>query len=153
MDRQHVDIGNARVDEQRDVMQQIITDGVCPFCRENLSEYHKLPILKETEHWLLTNNQWPYKHTKHHFLAIYKEHVEHLSGLEPQAGAELLELAQWLEAEHSFPGGGLVMRFGDTKHSAGTVLHIHAQLLVPDVDHPNYMEKPVRVKIGSTNRN
>jgi diadenosine tetraphosphate (Ap4A) HIT family hydrolase len=139
-------LDNARKDDQRDVMREIIAAGECPFCAENLRKYHKQPIVRETEHWLLTPNQWPYNHTKIHLLAIYKTHAERLSELTLEAGADLLALMQWAEKEYNVPGGGWAMRFGDTDHSAGTVLHIHAQFLVPDLESPGY--EPVRIKIG-----
>ena len=146
MTKSFVDLDNAREDDQRDVMRDIIAAGECPFCAENLRKYHKQPILRESEHWLLTTNQWPYDHTKLHLLAIYKTHAERLSELVPEAGRDLLELMQWAEAEYDVPGGGWAMRFGDTDHSAGTVLHLHAQFLVPDLESPGY--EPVRIKIG-----
>ena len=151
--KKFVDMDNARLDDQREVMKDIIDADHCPFCLENLQKYHKQPILKDGKYWLLTTNQWPYAHTKVHLLLIYKTHVERLSELDPAAGVELLELAQWAEKEFSIPGGGLALRFGDTDYSAGTVAHLHAQLLQPDIDAPDYDEKPVKVKIGKTGRN
>lgn len=147
-----VDLDNTRVDEQRAVMRDIIAADHCPFCLENLQKYHKQPILKDGKYWLLTTNQWPYEHTKLHLLLIYKVHVEKLGEIDPEAGAELIKLAQWAEKEYSMPGGGLAIRFGNTNYSAGTVAHLHAQLLQPDIDAPNYDEKPVKIKIGKTGR-
>ena len=151
--KKFVDLDNARVDDQKSVMRTIINAEHCPFCLENLHKYHKQPILKEGKYWLLTTNQWPYQNTKIHLLLIYKTHVETLGELDPAAGVELLEFAQWAEKEYAIPGGGLAIRFGDTNYSAGTVAHLHAQLLQPDIDAPNYDEKPVKVKIGKTGRN
>jgi ATP adenylyltransferase len=141
-----VDLDNARVDEQRAVMQQIIEQGHCPFCLENLFSYHKKPIIKEGQFWLITENQWPYEHTRQHLLAIHKDHAEKLSQLTPEAGAELFRMLKELEQEFNFPGGGFAMRFGNTDYSAGTVNHIHAQIFVPDIHQPDF--QPVRVKIG-----
>jgi len=143
-----VDIDNARLDDQRVVMQEIIDADHCPFCLENLEKYHKEPFLKEGKYWVVTKNQWPYEHTKLHLLFISKKHVTTLTELEQAAGTELIELAQWAVKEFEIPGGGLVMRFGDTEYSAGTVAHLHAQLLYPDIEAPDYDEKPVKVKIG-----
>jgi ATP adenylyltransferase len=146
MTKTFVDLDNSREDDQRAVMAGIVEAEHCPFCLENLRKYHKQPIVRETEYWLLTPNQWPYNHTKIHLLAIYKTHAERLSDLPPEAGADLLALMQWAEKEYNVPGGGWAMRFGDTNYSAGTVLHIHAQFLVPDLESPGY--EPVRFKIG-----
>ena len=147
---QFVDVQNAREEEQRAVMQTIIDNAECPFCPANVRKYHKQPFLKEGTYWRLTTNQWPYPHTKHHFLLIYREHIEKLAQLDPAAGVELLQMCQWLEQEYQIPGGGLAMRFGDTDYSAGTVAHLHAQLLVPDIMAAEYDDKPVKVTIGKT---
>lgn len=144
--KQFVDLDNAREDEQKKVMNEIIEADHCPFCLENLKKYHKQPIIKEGKFWLVTNNQWPYKHTQLHFLVIYKDHAINLSELDPKSGTELLELLQWVETEYQVPGGGWAMRFGDTNYSAGTVNHIHVQFIQPDIATENF--EPVRIKIG-----
>ena len=148
--KQFVDLDNARVAEQRKVMEQIIKAGHCPFCLENFIKYNNKPFLKEGKFWFLVKNKWPYKHTKVHLLAIYKKHAVNLQELDPEAGKELIELMQWIEKEYQVPGGGIAMRFGDTNYSAGTVNHLHVQFIQPDIHHPDYLERPVRVKIGKT---
>lgn len=148
MSKTFVDLANARVDQQRQVMQEIIEAGHCPFCWENLEKYHKTPILKKAKHWLIVPNQWPYEHTKIHLLLILKQHVEDLSQLDPEAGQELIELTQWAQQEYKISGGALAVRFGDTDFSAGTIKHLHAHLIQPDIHHPNYKSKPVKFKIG-----
>lgn len=144
----HINLGNARVAEQRQVMKKILAEDHCPFCSENFSTYHSQPLIKETKFWMLTTNQWPYANTQLHLLAVYKPHATTLAELEPQAGAELIELLQWAEREFEVPGGGWAMRFGDTDYSAGTINHLHVQFLVPDIDNPSFAEQPVRLKIG-----
>ena len=106
MKQQFVDLDNAREDEQKKVMEDIIKANHCPFCEENLKKYHKEPILKEGEFWIVTNNQWPYKNTKVHLLIIYKEHVINLANLDSNAGKELFDLIKWAEKEYHVPGGG-----------------------------------------------
>lgn len=141
-----VDLDNSRLNEQRQVMEQIIDNAECPFCLSNLRKYHKQPILKEGKFWIVTPNQWPYENTKLHLLAIYKTHAETLSDLDPAAGAELIQLFSKIQKEENIKGGGLAIRFGDTNYSAGTVKHIHAQFLVPDIEKIDF--QPVRIKIG-----
>lgn len=144
--KKFVDLDNARQEDQAAVMQKIASAKHCPFCKKNLNKYHQQPIIRETDFWYLTPNQWPYKNTKHHFLAIYKEHITNLTGLDPKAGGDLLSLFSWVEKKYNLPGGGLIMRFGSTDYSAGSVNHIHAQLIVPDITNPNY--EPVWVPLG-----
>jgi ATP adenylyltransferase len=145
-----VNVDHARLEEQRIVMNTIVADGVCPFCPEYLARYHKLPILREGEFWILTDNQWPYEHTKNHLLAITKKHIENISDLPAEAYAELMEHFQWAIKERNISGGGVSMRFGDSDKSGGTVKHLHAQLVEPDIDAPDY--EPVRIKIGKSKK-
>jgi ATP adenylyltransferase len=145
-----VDLDNARYDDQRQVMETIIDEGLCPFCFVNLEKYHKKPILKKGKYWFLTENQWPYENTRVHLLAIMWDHYEKLSEVPPEAGKELFELLQWADKEYQVEGGGFAMRFGDTNYSAGTVAHLHVQFVVPDWNKPDF--KPVRIKIGKTKK-
>lgn len=143
-----VDVHNSREEDQRQVMEEILAAGHCPFCPENLNNYHNQPTILDGKYWFVTNNQWPYKNTKVHLLAIAKRHVENLYELTPEESGELLTLLGEMQKKYNAPGGGMALRFGETKYSAGTVKHLHAQFIVPDVDKPDF--EPVRVKIGST---
>ena len=143
-----VNIENAREGEQMKVMEQILSANHCPFCPDNLKKYHKQPIIKEGKYWLLTKNQWPYKNTKVHLMAIYTKHAQKLSEIDEEAGKELLEFFKWAEKEFEIAGGGFSMRFGDTDYSGGTVSHIHAQFIMPDFESKDY--EPVRIKIGNS---
>lgn len=145
---QYVDLDNARLDEQKKVMQEIIDQGHCPFCLENLSKYHKKPILKEGSYWIVTENQWPYDNVKWQLLAISKTHAETLPDIDSKAGEELLRFFSELITEHQIPGGAMAMRFGDTAYSAGTVKHLHAQFIWPDIEKSGF--EPVRFKVGKT---
>lgn len=141
-----VDIENARTDDQKQVMEKIIAEGHCPFCLENLTQYHKQPWIKDGQYWIITPNQWPYKNTRLHFLAIAKKHIEEFSEVTPESAAELFKFLGEVVAENQIPGGGFAMRFGDTNYSAGTVKHLHAQFIVPEINNPDF--EPVRFKIG-----
>lgn len=146
-DTKYVDLNNARLDEQKKVMKDIINADECPFCMENIRKYHKQEILKDGKYWILTYNQWPYDHTRIHLLLITKEHATTLAELDPQAGVEMIEMLTWAEKEFKALGGAIGFRFGDTDYSAGTVNHLHAQFIVPDIDEEGF--EPVRLKIGT----
>lgn len=151
--KHYVDLDNSRLEEQKKVMENIIKADHCPFCPQHLKKYHHKAILKTGRYWLLTENQWPYLHTKVHLLAIYHQHVEKLADLNIEAGKELFQLMQWAEKKYQIPGGALCLRFGRTDYSAGTVKHLHAQLIQPDIHHPDYLQEPVKLKIGKTKKN
>lgn len=144
-----VETANARLEEQRTVMEQIQKDGVCPFCQENLAKYHKAPIIKQTQGWILTENQWPYENTRIQLLAITTRHKENLYDLSTDEWRELGSLFSWAQRNYRLASGGLVLRFGQASGSGATVQHLHAQLLsarITDKADPSY--KPVRFRIG-----
>ena len=135
-DKKFINMSVVRREDQRKVMEEIEEQGHCPFCKENLHKYHKAPIIKEGEFWLLTENQWPYKNIKHQLLAIYKEHVEHIEDINPKAGQELFEMFIEESKRRKISGGGLAMRFGTSPHGnyGSSVAHIHAHLIEPDLE-------------------
>jgi len=141
-----VHLPHAREEEQKEVMNRILAAGECPFCVDNLFKYHKRPIVRMSSSWLLTENQWPYKHTKLHLLLISTVHQEKLSELSQIARLEFWEMITWAEAAYDIKSGGLGLRFGDPKDNGGTVRHLHAHLIVPDKKRADY-ESP-RFKIG-----
>lgn len=141
-----VNLDNARLDEQRKVMEDIVSDGVCPFCPENLAKYHKEKIIRTGKHWLLTYNQWPYENTALHLLVIAKYHAIHLNDMKPGAADELFDLLKWAEINFNVSFGGVCMRFGDIKKTGATVDHLHAHLIVPKENLSK--DKKVRFKIS-----
>lgn len=134
-ENKYINMAAIRRDDQRKTMEEIRTQGHCPFCRENLSKYHKNPILKEGKYWLLTDNQWPYANVKNQMLAIYKTHVEHIKDVDPEAGKELFEMFAQATRERNISGGGIAIRFGSSVDGnyGSSVLHIHAHLVEPDL--------------------
>lgn len=130
-----IHMSSVRREDQRRVMEDIRRQGHCPFCREHLAKYHKNPIVREGEFWMLTENQWPYEKIKHQLLAIHKTHIEHISELAPEAGAELIRLFGEESKTRGIEGGGVAMRFGSSPHGnyGSSVLHLHAHLIEPDL--------------------
>ena len=135
-DKKFINLGVVRRDDQRKVMDQIKEDAQCPFCIENLHKYHKAPIIKEGEFWILTDNQWPYEKVKHQLLIIYKKHIEHINDIDPKAGQELFEMCIEESKKRKISGGGLAMRFGTSEFGnyGNSVLHLHAHLIEPDLE-------------------
>nr|AIA11952.1 Dihydrofolate reductase [uncultured bacterium] len=56
-------------------LEDILAQGVCPFCPENFN-WHPNPILRKLGRWIITQNRQPYENTKHHFLLKGDEHKE-----------------------------------------------------------------------------
>jgi diadenosine tetraphosphate (Ap4A) HIT family hydrolase len=147
--KNYIHVDQSRLPHQKAVMEQIQQDGVCPFCPEHLTKYHKEPIIKEGIYWVFSKNQWPYEHTAQHFIAIHKKHIEHISELSAEAGKELLEIFAWASKEYNLPGGAVAIRFGSNPeygNYGSSVLHLHAHLIEPDLKNP--AGEKIRFKIG-----
>lgn len=121
-----VNLAHARSDFQRGVMEQIERDGVCPFCREHFLKYHTKPIIRQTGHWILTENFQPYAGSTCHLLAVSIRHAQHFDMIGSEAQAELFALFSEELRKRGVAGGTIFMRFGDTDYTGGTVEHLHA---------------------------
>jgi diadenosine tetraphosphate (Ap4A) HIT family hydrolase len=135
--RPYVFIENVRDEKMQKIWQQILDDGIDPFAREHLSKYHTAPILMESDHWIVTDNDHPYKGSKRHLLFITKTFYEQeLVAPPPEVLCDLYLLAAKITKELDIKGGTLWTRFGDPSISFSTVLHFHAQLIEPERGFP-----------------
>jgi diadenosine tetraphosphate (Ap4A) HIT family hydrolase len=138
---------NARTEEQKRLMAQIESDGVCPFCAEHFKTYHPKPIIKETDYWFVTENMSPYEGTTHHILFVYKpEHVTTVEEISPEAQLNLFSLLSDLTTSLGIEGGSFFMRFGNTEYNGSSVEHLHAHL-VSGVKESESTDK-IKVKLG-----
>jgi diadenosine tetraphosphate (Ap4A) HIT family hydrolase len=110
------------------VIDQIVKDGVCPFCPDFLEKYHKKPILHDGEFWVLTENMYPYEGTSQHLLLIHKDHIQDFTEVSAKAWAELQTVVRKALEDRGIKGGTLLFRFGDTRFTGASVTHLHAQL-------------------------
>jgi galactose-1-phosphate uridylyltransferase len=126
---EHVNLAHAREPHQRATMERIVQDGVCPFCREHLGTYHTKPILRETAHWLVTENFAPYSGARCHLLFISATHATAPWELSDAAWTDLRQALAWVRETFELPGGTFLMRWGDTDYTGSSVTHLHAQLV------------------------
>ena len=134
----NLDLDNARWPDQIAAMQKSLDNHESPFLLNNLDKYHHLPVIKKGEWWYITANQWPYEHTKLHFLIIATHYWTKIEQITPRAACEALSLAKWLIQEYKIPGGAWCIRFGDSNYSGATIDHLHWQFMVPDLTAPDY---------------
>lgn len=122
------------------VISEIAEHGVCPFCEENIDNYHKKPR-ESRKYWWITDNMYPYTSTLHHRLIIHKRHIEHYSELSGEAKAELDQIFLDEMARNKMNGGALVMRFGETKYTGASVSHLHCHIVQSNPDDRDYKKK------------
>ena len=142
-----VDLTHARVPKQRAVMKKIRQAGVCPFCPKYLKTYHSKPIVREGAHWVITENDYPYKGTRIHLLGIHKKHLISPTELDPKSKVEMFDHLGWATKEYKIKGGTALMRFGDTRFTGGSVAHLHFHIFTGGTKKESN-NKPINAKIG-----
>ena len=130
-----------------DIIQQISEEGKCPFCQDNF-KYHRKPILKKRKGWFITEASWPYKDTKHHFIVLGEKHKEEITEVKNSDWEAINFLLKWISKEFKIKGGGFLMRFGDTHYTGASVCHLHAHIIVPEIDKKTKEAKVVYFPIG-----
>jgi diadenosine tetraphosphate (Ap4A) HIT family hydrolase len=141
-----VDPRNAKSGEYSKVINTIASEAKCPFCPDNF-KYHKNPILKKEGLWFITQNSWPYQNSKYHFVIIGDSHKERFAELTAEDWESIRVLINWAIRRYKIPGGGIAMRFGETTYTGATVVHLHAHLIVPEIDSSG-LAIPVNFPLG-----
>lgn len=122
--------GNCRTEAQRAEMERLDAAGVCLFCPDVLRAHATQQVLRETDHWMVTPNEFPYAGTRLHLLLIPKEHVTDLLDLSPASRADFWEALAWVRGRYGLSNYGLGSRNGDSRYTGGTIRHLHVHVLV-----------------------
>lgn len=138
----------ARTPEQIAKMKQLDGANICAFCPEHFEQYHDNPIEFQTNHWIVSKNDYPYEHTTTHLLLFAKAHVSNLQQLSASARQEFMDVLARIEQEFGLFSFGVGMRVGDFRYNGGSVDHLHAHVIVGDFSDPANHQK-VRFKMSS----
>jgi dihydrofolate reductase len=127
----HVDVANAYTPEYRTALERITEQGGCPtsFCGDG-ADYHNQPMLSEGEYWKVTINNFSYQQAEHKFLVIHKKHIQDFAEISPEAWIEFQDIVNQLVTKYQITGGAVLMRFGDSKRTGASVVHLHGHLVV-----------------------
>jgi len=104
--------------------------AVCKFCHPQ-SMTNK--PLRYGKYWYVKKNDFAADNTQGMFVLVSRKHI---SNTQPKKIAtammrEAWQLALWVIEKYKMPGGALVMRFGDPQYHAGTMDHLHINLIFP----------------------
>lgn len=131
--KKRVDTANATVVKRGDyaeILKEIMDSGFCPFCEEHLFKHHRRPLLLRSKYWLVTENAWPYKGSRFHFLLIARLHIEATEEMSPLMWRDLQKTYHALVKKSKLAGATLMIRSGDTRITGASVNHLHAHLIV-----------------------
>ena len=146
-----VELGNARHPEQLQKMEELARTGQCHFCREGFESRHAAPIIRETDNWFVTANNYPYSGTIHHYLIVPKVHMTRTQELSDQSRIELFDVHTWLEEHLDITGSSLLVRSGDMRLTCATLDHLHFHLIVGVKkvgNEPNKLEDLILAPVG-----
>lgn len=139
-------LNSSRYVDQLIRMLTIMSEGICSFCPEHITRFHTGEIVRQTNHWQVVVNGWPYEGAKVHWLIIPKEHLTDLTQISPEAWLELGPIINNLVQAHSLAGYALFCRSGDMRKTSATVAHLHFHLLSGQGKDGD--GKPIKVKLG-----
>ena len=138
---QSVDLRNAEIVPREDyvqVIQRIIDEGKCPFCRENLERHHTKPIIEDGA-WIVTENAWPYEGTQRQFLLINRRHIADVNDLMLNEQIAFFAAIKRLANRYGLEGYTLLWRSGATNITGASVSHLHAHVIA---GHPRADDAP-----------
>ncbi len=108
--------------------------GVCPFCPAHFDPV-KNKVLKRAGGWRMWHNPYPAKHTKVHYVIAPDKHVlhpQHLTAEDWDDQSVLIDFVTNGELGLGVLGGCIATRFGDPRLNAGSIRHLHTNIIVPD---------------------
>jgi ATP adenylyltransferase len=138
---------NSRTAEQLAEMQRLEAAELCLFCPQALREHATQQILWETEHWIITPNEFPYQGTSLHLLVVPQQHVGDVLDLDVAAQADFWTALASVRERYDLTYYGLGMRNGDCRYTGATIAHVHAHVMVgnPEVA----AMTPIRMRLSS----
>jgi diadenosine tetraphosphate (Ap4A) HIT family hydrolase len=113
-----------------DTVAQLLK-GACPFCK---LDREKNQVIFGSSMWIAFKVPVKYraKHLQEHILIIPVRHMTHIRELNAEEWATFFSTINHVDSLVDLPGGGLIMRFGDPALNAGSVRHLHWNVIVPD---------------------
>jgi len=80
---------------------------------------------------MLLQNEFPAESTKQMWLIAPFRHITEMSALDSYDWRHIGHLMEWCLKEQNINGGGIIWRFGDPHFNAGTIAHLHINIIEP----------------------
>ena len=136
----YVDPSKVRSEDQLAEYERIFRDGVDPFSIEHRAEYTQGTRLYDGEYFWLFQNNWPYKNTRRHIMAVTRQHQVYMEDIPRGAGNELFQQYAELEKSDGYSLATICARFGFVMWTGASVAHFHTHLLIPEDGEDTYVE-------------
>ncbi len=107
----------------------------CPFCEPLDTNLNR--VISEHGGWRMWHNPFPAPNSRVHLVIAPVRHITHPHDLATDDWHHMTRLISravsqedWLDLE--LPGGGVLMRWGNPRWNAGSIRHIHTNIIVPN---------------------
>lgn len=149
-DHQVLTLTRARKLKQHLAMIADYLAGKCVFC-DPLGPQNV--VMHDVDGWRIWENPFPEENTALHLVLASVRHIgtDRLPGIEEFIA--IGKLFDWAKAKYGdrMEGGGVLMRFGSPELNAGTILHQHAHIMVPNLKGEVRLplaKEPARIELG-----
>lgn len=116
-------------------MRKGFENGRCPFCQVDPA-VNKVELENDSWRMWRVPPQYVRQETSLHLLIVPKRHIRFPWDLSAMEQADCAEI--WTHIcmfyKSTMPGGMVATRFGDMSYNAGTVPHLHMNVMVPSKD-------------------
>ena len=105
--------------------------GICPFCTIDPAVNK---VFYENDTWVAFHcpSAFKAKNLEYHIVLAPRKHHTHFCGMSDQEKNDWVKTLGWVISSYDLQGGAIVMRFGDASLNAGSIRHLHANIMVPD---------------------
>lgn len=104
----------------------------CPFCESQIGERCADKADRTTD-WVLLRNEFPHKNTDSMWLIVPLRHLKDAAQLRSQDWVQVGMLFDRAIKAYRAVSGGFVMRYGHPNRHAGTIEHLHINLIAPRI--------------------
>ncbi|MDO8593859.1 MAG: hypothetical protein Q7R59_03110 [bacterium] len=102
----------------------------CPFCPTELERRGRTELYR-ADNWMLLENEFPRADTEQMMLIVPVGHRTIDDYIRPEDWQNIGVLFDYCVERFGFEGGALLMRFGDPRDHAGTIDHLHLNVIQP----------------------
>ncbi|MFM2330950.1 MAG: hypothetical protein RLZZ26_457 [Candidatus Parcubacteria bacterium] len=102
----------------------------CPFCETERRRRKRKPLVS-THGWLVLENEFPRDDTERMLLIVPNRHLDGPASISSKDWAEIGHLFSYCIRPSRVPGGALLLRYGDPRDHAGTIEHLHYNVIQP----------------------
>jgi len=124
--------------------------GICVFC-DPLGPKNR--VIREIAGWRMWENPFPSPGSAIHLVLASVRHISTETLPSAKDFVAIGELFEWTKLQYGkeqLIGGGVLMRFGSPEYNAGTVLHLHANIIIPNLE--SELRLPLVKDLESTSR-